>query len=89
MANNLKASITDATGASATIAADQRCEVWIRNAGTNTIYLALNETATDATGGFYLESGDALILSGKSASAAIHMVCASGETATVWYQLVG
>ena len=89
MANNSKVSVTDATGASALIAADTRDEILLRNAGTNTVYLALNETASDSTGGFYLESGDGLVLTGRAARSAIHMVCASGETATVHYQIVG
>ena len=88
MANNDTVSVTDSTGATALIAADTRDEVWLRNAGANTVYLALNETAA-ASDGFYLESGDSLILTGRAARSAIHMVCASSETATVNYQLVG
>jgi len=88
MANNDTVSVTDSTGATALIAADQRDEVYLRNQGSDTVYLAFNETAVSGDG-FYLESGDAMTFTGKAASSAIHMVCASSETATVSYQLIG
>jgi hypothetical protein len=82
-----KYSITDATGATATIPAySGREAAFLRNAGTNTIYLAFNETAV-ADIGFYLEANDVLIINGAMASRAIHMVCAAGETASVYAEL--
>ena len=88
MANNDTVSVTDSGGDTAKISADSRSDVFLRNAGANTVYLAFNATAVSPKG-MYLESGDTVFLTGRIASAAIHMVCASGETATVNYQLYG
>jgi len=80
--------ITDATGAVAQIPAyDKRETVWLRNAGPNRAYLAFNEPATSVAG-FYMESGDVLIVSGVMAKRNIHFVCASGETASIYAELM-
>ena len=84
MATNNKISVTDSSGGTASITARQgREEIILRNAGTNTVWLSRNEAATDSQG-FYLESGDVLILGKEQAEAAWYMVCATGETATVY-----
>lgn len=89
MARNVKISVTDATGGTVAIAKDaNREEVIIRNGGADRVYLAFNEDAVDDQG-IYLDSGDAIVLSSGDkkwtrATADIYMVCATGETASVY-----
>ena len=90
MARNVKIAVTDATGGTVAIAKDtNREEVIIRNGGADRVYLAFNEDAVDDQG-IYLDSGDAIVLSSGNgqrwarATADVYMVCATGETASVY-----
>lgn len=79
-----KFSITDASGDTPTIAARVgREEVLIRSAGPDVVWMSRNEVATDSQG-FYLEAGDALVLTKPLSRSDWYMVCATGETATVY-----
>jgi len=87
MATAKKYSVTDSTGSSPSVEGYYlREQVWLRNAGPDTAYLAFNETAS-ASAGMYLEIGDAIIIAGRNATKDIHMVCDSGETAEVYAEL--
>lgn len=83
---NKSYNITDATGATAFLAASNRREVLLRNAGPNTCYLAFNETAVDGLG-IYLKIDDSLVLDELKCDADLHAVCAVGETAVLKAQI--
>ena len=86
MSNSATYTVTDSTGSVATIPAKAlRDEVILRCSGA-TVYWALNEEAEYGTGS-YMETGDALVLTGKKANAAFHAVCDSGQTSTLNAQL--
>jgi len=90
MPSNSKFSVSDTGGDTPKISSDpDRDIVMLRVAsGGNTVYLGVNDTAVSPDG-FYMEAGDAVTISGKIAKAAIFAVCASGESATVNYDLFG
>lgn len=88
MANFGNLSITDASGASPSFAADtSRESVFLCTAtGDSDVYIALNEAATGGTG-FFLSGGDKAILRGRDAKSAIYLDCNTSGTATVGYLL--
>jgi hypothetical protein len=88
---NVKLNITDATGATISIAKDpSRDELIIRNGETSDkVWLAFNEDAV-ADQGLYLSAGDAIVLNSSKkdrktrCTADVYMVCGAGETASVY-----
>ena len=87
MANFGNLSITDASGASPSIAADNDREtIFLRTeTGDSDVYIAANEAATGGTG-FYFSPGDVVTLRGREACAAIYFDCDTSGTATVhWW----
>ena len=85
---NVKLSITDSTGSTISIAKNSNREELIIRNGTlsDRVYLAFNESAVDDQG-IFLDAGDALVLTGgvgNRSSSNVYMVCASGETASVY-----
>ena len=79
-------SITDASGASASITTDNSREtVFLRTeTGDSDVYVNLNAAATGGTG-FFVAAGDILVLKGRDAKADIYLDCDTSGTATVHY----
>ena len=85
MPNGLNYPITDVAAVIITPLVN-RDEIIIRCAGPGTVTFGVNESPVAGTG-ISLESGDAWVITGKKASAAIYAVCPSGEISTLNVQL--
>ena len=81
-----KFSITDSSGASASLAADNSREtVFLRSVtGDSDVWFNFNAAATGGTG-FFFSAGDIIILKGRDAKAALYLDCDTSGTATVHY----
>ena len=78
--------VTDATGSTIAISHSNKVEVIVRSSGPDRVFMAWNEPAVDDIG-IFLDSGDAIVLNSYKSDADIYFVCATGETATVYFQI--